>query len=277
MGYPKDLKPSIKKVAHNVVTLAVPFAILNVANIGNRMSILRYGNEIILWSPIPYGDYIDEAIDLLVRRKDNLKVTHLFVVNKEHNLVAKSYLEKFPDIKVVGGEGALGKDFKFDHEFTAEDSNKVIKGEDAKAKFGATGDFWGNLEFVYMAEHKNQEVVIYEKNLHMLFEGDLIMDCGRPDNEGNYECYSPATGYPHQYNPFTGLSWAIGEIKAGGWLGWLTHCLFARTWTAAGEESIRLVYDAFDFDTIVQCHGNIITGNAKEIYAEIYPWLKKEQ
>lgn len=277
MGYPKEIKPSIKKIAHNVVTLAVPFSIVNIANIGNRMTIFRYGNELVLWSPIPYGPYIEEAIDLLVRNKDNLEVTHLFVVNTEHNLVAQSYLEKYPNMKVVGGEGALGKNFKFHHAFTNEDGNKVIKGEDAKAKFGASGGFWNNFEFVFLPHTRNQELVIYEKNLHMLFEGDLVMDCGRPDNEGNYECYSPATGYPHQYNPFTGISWVIGEIKANGWLGWLVHALFARTWSSAGAESVRLVYEELDFDTIVQCHGNIITGNAKEIYAEIYPWLKKEQ
>lgn len=260
-----------------MVTLASPFSMVNVANIGARMAIFKYGNELIFWSPIPYGPYIEDAIDLLTRRRDNLSVTHLFVVNREHNVVAKSYLERYPDIKIVGGEGALGKDCPVHYEFKAEDGNKVIKGEEARAKFHASGEFWSNLEFVYMSKHVNKELVIYEKNLHMLFEGDLLMDIGRPDNEGNYESYSPSTGYAHQFNPFTGVSWMIGQIKAGGWFGWIAHFVFSRTWSAEGAATVKLIYEAWDFDTIVQCHGNLITGIAKDTYAEIYPWLKKQQ
>ncbi|KAM3123119.1 hypothetical protein CJJ07_005496 [Candidozyma auris] len=276
MGYPSEIRPSIKKIAHNVVTLAVPFSYFNVANLGNRMAIFRYGNEIILWSPIPYGEYIEEAIDLLARRKENLEVTHLFVVNKEHNLVAKSYLETYPNIKIVAGEKALGKEHVH-YEFSDVDGNKVIKGEEAEAKFNAQGDFWANFEFIYLTGHLNKELVLYEKNLHMLFEGDLLMDVGRPDTEGTFECYSPSTGYPHQYNPFTGISALFSQLKAGGWLGWFGHVLFGRTYTAKGAEGVKLVYESWDFDTIIQCHGNIISGTGKAVYAEIYPWLKKDQ
>ncbi|QEL59912.1 hypothetical protein CJJ09_001999 [Candidozyma auris] len=109
MGYPSELKPSIRKVADNVVTLSVPFTMMGIARTGGRMAIFRYGDEIIYWSPIPYGEYIEEAIDLLVSPRGSEKVTHLFVVNKEHNLVAKSYLEKYPDIKIVAGEKLLGR------------------------------------------------------------------------------------------------------------------------------------------------------------------------
>ncbi|KAL6024075.1 hypothetical protein ACNR90_000482 [Candidozyma auris] len=246
MGYPSEIRPSIKKIAHNVVTLAVPFSYFNVANLGNRMAIFRYGNEIILWSPIPYGEYIEEAIDLLARRKENLEVTHLFVVNKEHNLVAKSYLETYPNIKIVAGEKALGKK-QVHYEFSDVDGNKVIKGEEAKAKFNAQGDFWANFEFIYLTGHLNKELVLYEKNLHMLFEGDLLMECGASRYRG------------HQ------------EAGSGG----LEHVLFGRTYTAKGAEGVKLVYESWDFDTIVQCHGNIISGTGKAVYAEIYPWLKK--
>lgn len=276
MGYPKEIKPSVKQIASNVVTLAVPFSMIGGFKLGNKMAIFRYGNEIILWSPIPYGPYIDEAIDLLKRGDEELQVTHLILVNANHNLAADSYLKKYPDIKMIGGEGILGSKVKIHYEFTEKDANKVIKGEEAKAKFQALGDFWSNFDFVYLPSHENRDTVVYEKNLHMLFEGDLLMDCGHPDSEGNYECYSQATGFPHQYNPFTGISWLIGQIKAGSFLGWLIHALFARVWRKEGADGVRVVY-LLDFDTIVQCHGNMILENAKDVYAEMYPWLKKEQ
>ncbi|QRG38512.1 hypothetical protein FDK38_002922 [Candidozyma auris] len=279
MGYPSELKPSIRKVADNVVTLSVPFTMMGIARTGGRMAIFRYGDEIIYWSPIPYGEYIEEAIDLLVSPRGSEKVTHLFVVNKEHNLVAKSYLEKYPDIKIVAGEKALGKD-TVHYEFEQADGNKVIEGTDAKNKFEAEGDFWSNFQFVYLSSHLAKELVLYEKTHKILFEGDLLMELNEPDaksNEAKFECYSPSTGFEQNHNPYTGFSYFCRGLRAGGWLSRVMHAFFSKTWTAEGAKGVRLVYEELNFDTIVQCHGNVIINDPKGIYLQTYPWLKKEQ
>lgn len=67
MVYPENIKPSIARLSPNVVTLSCPLAMLGKFDVGNRMSIINCNGKVVAFSPIPYGSYVLEALDLLAQ------------------------------------------------------------------------------------------------------------------------------------------------------------------------------------------------------------------
>lgn len=267
MGYPENIKASIRKVAPNVVTLSCPFTMFNRCVVGMRLAILKYGDEVVVWSPLPYGPHVEEALDLLGAKK---RVDYIIVVNTNHNLAVDSYLEKFPSVKVIGGEYSHSVSYKFDK----TDGNRVISGDEAATKFADTGLLWHHLEFVYLPEHGNQELAVFEKNHKILLEADILMDIAEPDENGELEQYSPATGYPSRYNPFQGWSWLIRFVRRNDWLGWCLHAFMGRVWRDGAAKGLQVIYDSWDFKIIIQTHGNNITRDPKAVYRAFYPWVE---
>lgn len=230
------------------------------------MAILKYGDEVVVWSPIPYGPYVDEALELLGAKKS---VDYVVVVNTNHNLAVDSYIEKFPNVKVIGGENGHAVTYKFDK----SDGNRVVRGEEAATKFADNGALWRHLEFVYLPEHRNQELVLFEKDNKFLLEADVLMNISEPDETGGLEQYSLATGYPAGFNPFTGWSYLMKFVRQHDWLGWSFHLFFSRLWTEGGAAGLQAIYDSWDFKAIIQTHGNIILDNPKAVYRAFYPWV----
>lgn len=265
MGYPSPLRTSIRKLSPNVVTVSCPFSIKNKADVGNRMTLIKYDGDIVVFSPIPYGEYMNEALEAL--GGPNLKPKYLVIVNFQHNLAAPSFKKEYPDIKIIAGENVeLGPECPVSLRLTSDMGNRLLKAEDLRQKWGVDEEWWCNLELCYLTSHKNKDVVMYEKTSRILIEGDVVFNMGVPDENDSFEQYSTATGYPEKHFPYTGWSYMLRFVNAHSFLGpWLFSRL-SNTKTEGGRNAIKMLYENWDFETIVPCHGNVISKDAKIVF-----------
>ena len=277
MGYPPNFKIVTKSLTENILLASTAFSRVDKFNFGARMAVFKFpqSNKIILWSPLPYTP---QVIDVLTKftnntNESNLNIAYVIIPDREHNLAAKSYKEKFPGCKLIGMEGLDENSLKLDYKFIKLVGNKVLKNDDLRQIFNDSdsGLIVDNFEFVYLPNHANQELVVFDKSSSTLFEADLLFNLGVPGStlgETILEQYSPELGFPKGFNPHSGWSFITRYLQPYSKVGrFLFRKLVDINHSKPGLEAI---YNSWDFKTIVMCHGNIITKDAKEAFKHVF-------
>ncbi|AOW27814.1 hypothetical protein FOB64_005390 [Candida albicans] len=277
MGYPPNFKIVTKSLTENILLASTAFSRVDKFNFGARMAVFKFpqSNKIILWSPLPYTP---QVIDVLTKftnntNESNLNIAYVIIPDREHNLAAKSYKEKFPGCKLIGMEGLDENSLKLDYKFIKSMGNKVLKNDELKQIFNDSdsGLIVDNFEFVYLPNHANQELVVFDKSSSTLFEADLLFNLGVPGStsgETILEQYSPELGFPKGFNPHSGWSFITRYLQPYSKVGrFLFRKLVDINHSKPGLEAI---YNSWDFKTIVMCHGNIITKDAKEAFKHVF-------
>lgn len=277
MGYPPNFKIVTKSLTENILLASTAFSRVDKFNFGARMAVFKFpqSNKIILWSPLPYTP---QVIDVLTKftnntNESNLNIAYVIIPDREHNLAAKSYKEKFPGCKLIGMEGLDENSLKLDYKFIKLMGNKVLKNDDLRQIFNDndSGLIVDNFEFVYLPNHANQELVVFDKSSSTLFEADLLFNLGVPGStlgETILEKYSPELGFPKGFNPHSGWSFITRYLQPYSKVG---RFLFRKIVDINhSKPGLEAIYNSWDFKTIVMCHGNIITKDAKEAFKHVF-------
>lgn len=277
MGYPPNFKIVTKSLTENILLASTAFSRVDKFNFGARMAVFKFpqSNKIILWSPLPYTP---QVIDVLTKftnntNESNLNIAYVIIPDREHNLAAKSYKEKFPGCKLIGMEGLDENSLKLDYKFLKLMGNKVLKNDDLRQIFNDSdsGLIVDNFEFVYLPNHANQELVVFDKSSSTLFEADLLFNLGVPGStlgETILEQYSPELGFPKGFNPHSGWSFITRYLQPYSKVG---RFLFRKLVDINhSKPGLEVIYNSWDFKTIVMCHGNIITKDAKEAFKHVF-------
>lgn len=288
MGYPPNFKIVTKSLTENILLASTAFSRVDKFNFGARMAIFKFPqtNKIILWSPLPYSP---QVIDILIKFtntntatatattiESNLNIAYVIIPDREHNLAAKTYKEKFPNCKLIGMEGLDENSLKLDYKFIKLMGNKLLKNDELKQIFKDDNDNNSNLiidnfEFVYLPNHANQELIIFNKSSSTLFEADLLFNLGVPGStlgQTILEQYSPELGFPQGFNPHSGWSFITRYLQPYSKIG---RFLFRKLVDINQSKSgLEVIYNSWDFKTIVMCHGNIITKDAKEAFKHVF-------
>jgi len=277
MGYPPNFKIVTKSLTENILLASTAFSRVDKFNFGARMAVFKFpqSNKIILWSPLPYTPQVIDVLTKFTNNTDesNLNIAYVIIPDREHNLAAKSYKEKFPGCKLIGMEGLDENSLKLDYKFIKLMGNKVLKNDELKQIFNDSdsGLIVDNFEFVYLPNHANQELVVFDKSSSTLFEADLLFNLGVPGStlgETILEQYSPELGFPKGFNPHSGWSFITRYLQPYSKVGrFLFRKLVDINHSKPGLEAI---YNSWDFKTIVMCHGNIITKDAKEAFKHVF-------
>ncbi|KAL6450646.1 hypothetical protein SBY92_000892 [Candida maltosa Xu316] len=225
-------------------------------------------DKIILWSPLPYStQVIDKIVEFTGVPESNLSIDYVIIPDREHNLAGKKYQEIFKDCKLIGMEGINNMDI--DYKFTSKIGNKVIRGDELKEIINDEV-IYKNFEFVYLPHHANQELVVFNPASKAMFEADLLFNLGVPGSvEGKVvlEQYSPELGFPKGFNPHSGWSFVTRYLQPWSKVGGV---MFRKLVDVNKSKSgLEAIY-GWDFNTIVMCHGNIITENAKEDFKHVF-------
>ncbi|CUM57214.1 unnamed protein product [Debaryomyces tyrocola] len=275
MGYPHPLQTISRQLNENTVITSCGFSCVSIFNFGARMTLIKYGDEIIVWSPIPYGDEVIKALRLLTGNSSGVfDIAYLIIPNNEHNLAAKSFKASHPNMKIIALEAVdLGVECPIDYRFTKAIGNTLIDQSVLSETVGILSPaILNNLEFVYLLNSINKEVVMFDKNSKAMFEADILVNLGIPGStsgEATLEQYSTLTGYPENFLPHFGLSFFTRYLqpysKVGNWLA----SRVANSSNPNTQNGLKVIYD-WDFEQIVMCHGNIIDRNAKLAFKNVY-------
>lgn len=262
MGYPTNLKAISRKIADNIVITSCAFSRFNKVKIGARMALIDHDDQIIVWSAIPYGDAVINALKMLKGEdKTSFNVRYLIIPDAEHTLAAKSFKKEYPEMKIIGMEGVDLGDVQIDYKVTASDGNKILNRE-FLSNLGITSSaILDNFEFVYLPTHKNKELIVFNSPSKVLFEADLFFNMA----QNGLEQYSPETGFTN-YSP-SGWSYLTKYLNPDSKLGsHLAKKVLNVEKAKGGLNSIL----SWDFETIVMCHGNLIEKNAKEAFKRVF-------
>ncbi|EDK41024.2 hypothetical protein PGUG_05122 [Meyerozyma guilliermondii ATCC 6260] len=271
MTYPSPLKVVSRKLADNIVISSSPFKRSNTLNFGARMALFNYGESIVVWSALPFGSHILEALVLLTGQKSSdassFNVTHLIVPDAEHTMAAKSFKEKFPEIKILAMENVnIGDGIKPDYVVTEKSGNKVLDKSLLSSELGLTDPpLVDNFEFVYLPTHVNRELVAYEKNSKILFEADLLFNL----QPKNLEQFSTATGYSSNFNPHSGLSFLTRYLRPESSVGRYMFNKIVKSSDPQAKKGLQAIH-SWNFDQIVMCHGNVIEHGAKAQFERVF-------
>ena len=246
MSYPDPLPTVTRSLSDDVVVILAPFDFLHVVPIGARTALFRYQNQVVVWLPLPYGDYIDEA---LAKWGSNVSISWVIVANTHHCMCAHQYKRRFPDARILAPEGTpLKEGCRADVIIPKSLARQKLLGDRLKS-LGVDNVIVNNFEFEFLDQHYCDEVVTYEKNLKTLFVGDLLFNF-----DGEVEQFQVG-----------GPSWRhcmLWKVNPRNYYGQVVTCLFNMVFlpNSLAKEPLRVLVNEFDFDRVVMCHGNDLEG-----------------
>jgi len=192
-------------------------------------------------------------------------VSYLIAPDLEHHIFLSSWYASFPSAHVIGPEGLPEKraaQMAKDKSVTNVPFSTVFRGNE---KVSVSEEFDKEFEYEYFPMHTNKELVFYHKPSKVLIEADLMFNL-------------PAT---EQYSK-------TGESATTGWATKLFGSLQSTSGTAIwqkrmlwyvlskgdrpGFSSKAQRVDSWDIDTIIPCHGDVITDDAKGIFRKVFEW-----
>ncbi|KAK6457069.1 uncharacterized protein RJT20DRAFT_36929 [Scheffersomyces xylosifermentans] len=275
MGYSDPLNAVVRRILPNLVIVSCPFSVLDKINVGARMALLKFGKDIIIWSPIKYDEAIfKEAVDELVGDEKDYNIAYIVVVNVKHNIAASQYKLKYPEVQIIAAKATkLNDDVDVDIKIGWENGNgKLLKSKEL-IELGITRpSFTENLEVIYMCKHKNRELVLFHPASKTLFLGDTLFAVGLPgttNGEVELEQYSEKAGIQKPFYPHSGWSFITRYLQPDSVVGrWMMNDL-VQTKTEGSKNAIKTI-DSLDFDRIIMCHGNVIEKNGKEDFRKVF-------
>ena len=131
--------------------------------------------------------------------------------------------------------------------------------------FESAADF----EAEYVGAHPNREIVLFYKPERVLIQADLLF------NMPATEQYSRASEADKNLHPLLNRLWNFllsteGPAKPHQRVQWYVFSNGNKD-RAGYSASVRKI-DAWDFDSIIPCHGDVIQGNGKEVFRKIFAW-----
>lgn len=240
----------IRDVAPGITTLSVPASQLGI-NFGGRATIVRLATgNLAVFSPVGLTPAAQEKVKALGI------VRYLVALDYEHHLYLSAWAKAYPDAQIIGPEGLREKREKkeatkgtsFAHVFTKANPITSISEE-----------FDAELEHEYVHSHANREIVFLHKPSRTLIEADLIF------NLPATEQYPKGATGGFLNRLLGGLLQTQGTMTAQKRVLWYGLASKDRAGFAASMNRIQ----AWDFDRIIPCHGDVIDTGGKKVFGTL--------
>jgi len=247
----------IRQITKNITTLSVPFSRFGHIHVGGRGTLVKLqSGGVAVFSPVALTPEVKETVSSMG------EVKYIAALDIEHHIFLGEWNKAYPNAKVIGPEGLPEKRAKQKNEDVPFSVIFTAKGKESTK---VDAEFDAEFDYEFVDGHMNKELVFNYKPDRTLIEADLMF------NLPATEQYSK-TGISATSGILTRLFSALQNTqgKAMGqqrliWYG-----------TSAGDrpsfqKSMRKI-NAWDFDRIVPCHGDVIESNGKGIFEKVLAW-----
>lgn len=221
----------LRPLGANLWVAETDFTLLKV-QFGNRMSVVKYGNELIVHSAVRYSQALHEALDKIG------KIAYLVAPNLMHHLHIAGWREVCSGVKVIAPR-----------ELTK--INPAPDGWLAPDQLSHWQACWGNeLQIVPIdGMPRLQEYAFYHEASRTLILTDLVFNIHPPLNSWSTLFFKLYGAYDH-FGPTRLIKMVIADKKA------FRHSL----------EKIL----ALDFDRVIVSHGEVLETNGKALLSEAF-------
>lgn len=265
----------IRDVTPNVVTLSVPFLRYGLLAIGGRATVVRLSSgALAVFSPVALTAEVKAKLAAM-----GGELRYIVAPDVEHHIFISQWAREFPDARIVGPEGLPEKRAKAagggDPMIGSEPFAVVFKVEDKKKQRQqktppapvVSDEFDADFATEFVDAHPNKELVFFYRPDRVLIEADLMFNLPATEQYSRVpEEARPRNGPFKRF--FADMQSTAGDATAAKRFIW--HVLSRRD-RAGFNESVRRI-DAWDFDTIVPCHGETIVGDGKEVFRKVFQW-----
>lgn len=238
----------IRALNQDVSIFSTQFNRFGIFAIGARATSIQLKNkDIIIVSPVPHTDKIGSYLASL-----GGKVAYLVAPDREHHLNLDAWSKIYPDAQLVAVSGVpeKHKDLKF---------LKVF----GEKKYDDVALPWPGVKTAYFPGHVNKELALFHEPSKVLVEADLLFNL--PAYEQYPNASSSAGLIGGWISPFRFLGAASGAHK------------FFNYYLAAQNKAQMITsldeMRGWDFETIVPCHGEVITEKARDVWYDTFAWL----
>jgi len=253
----------IRHVTPNVVTFSVPFSRFGTMKIGGRGTLVKMtSGDLAVFSPVALTE---EAKAKVAELGGN--VAYIVALDFEHHIFLSEWLKAFPTAKLVGPEGLPEKRAKQNDPKIGSEPFATVFTKDKKSTTRIGDDFDRDFDYEYVDGHANKEIVVNFRPDRTLIEADLFF------NLPATEQYSRVPEEQKQAGGFLARHFEGLQDPQGGnnkWMKRFNWFVLAKD-RASFNESIRAIAK-WDFVNLIPCHGDVLEGNAKEVFQKTFEW-----
>ncbi|KAB5560205.1 beta-lactamase-like protein [Coniochaeta sp. 2T2.1] len=254
----------IRDLTPNVVTLSVPFSRFGKLRVGGRATVVKLtSGNLAVFSPVALTPSVRKHISTL----GTGQVAYIIAPDMEHHIFVSDWAQAFPGAKIIGPEGLPEKRAKVhnDPKIGHEPFAVVFKAGPTKEQTTISAEFDADFEYEYVDAHANKELVFLYKPDKVVIEADLLFNL--PAKE-QYSRVKDAGKEGTLSRFFSGVQSTQGEATKMKRLNWY---VISKGDREGFNKSIKRI-DAWDFDTIVPCHGETIVGDGKQVFRKVFEW-----
>jgi hypothetical protein len=194
-------------------------------------------------------------------------VRYLIATDIEHHIFLSDWAAAYPNAKLIGPEGLPEKRAQADDPKIGKEPFAVVVTQENARTVKIGDDFDADFDMEYVHVHPNKELVFCYRPDKVLIEADLMF------NLPAEEQYSRV---PEAERPKPGVlgkvfnSFQTTQGDAGGMKRFLWH-VASRADRKGFNESVERIA-AWEFDSIVPCHGETIVGGGREVFERVFAW-----
>ena len=254
----------IRAVTPNIVTISAPFLRFGLFKVGGRGTIVRMrSGALAVFSPTALTPEVRAEVDKL-----GGNVRYITAPDIEHHIFLSEWAKAFPSAHVMGPQGLPEKrDGIPEHKGSVQFSH-IWKAAN-KDGFKVDEDFDRDFDHEFVDAHGNKELVFNYKPERTLIQADLIFNL--PATEQYSKTKEGATSGVLT-KLFTGLMHTYGEAMGQRRFIWYAAGSKDRKGFAASMKKIQ----AWDFDRIIPCHGDVIETGGKDVFDKIMAWYLQD-
>lgn len=200
-------------------------------------------------------------------------VKYIIAPDIEHHIFVSEWKQAYPGAKIIGPEGLPEKRAKqapTDPKIGTEEFDVVFRAAD-KLSTKIDDEFDRDFAYEYVDAHPNKELVFCYRPDRVLIEADLLFNL--PADEQYSRCSAEEKKAGLAARLFMSAQSTEGDAK--GMKRFLWYVMSSSNRAGFNESVARI--DAWDFNTLVPCHGETIVGTAKEMWAKIFEWHLTEK
>lgn len=195
-------------------------------------------------------------------------VKYIVATDIEHHIFISEWATAYPDAKIIGPEGLPEKRAKAsetDPKIGKEVFAVVFNAKD-KLTTKVDEEFDRDFAYEYVDAHANKELVFLYRPDKVLIEADFIFNL--PADEQYSKCpeAEKKAGFPGKL--FMAMQTTKGEAK--GMKRFMWYVVSSKNRAGFNESVARI--DAWDFETIIPCHGETIVGTGKDVFRKVFEW-----
>ncbi|KAG5925397.1 hypothetical protein E4U42_004321 [Claviceps africana] len=252
----------IRHVTPNVVTFSVPFSRFGRIKIGGRGTLVKLtSGSLAVFSPAALTEESKAKVAEL-----GGQVAYIVALDFEHHIFISEWAKQYPGAKIIGPEGLLEKRAKQHKDPKINnDSFAVVFTKANKHSVKIGDDFDADFDYEYVDGHANKEIVFHYKPDRVLIEADLMFNLPAVEQYSRVPDGQKPGGLADRL--FQSTQSTAGDAT---WMKRFNWYLTAKDRPSLNESVKRI--DQWDFTTLIPCHGDVIEGNAKDMFRKVFQW-----